>query len=174
MRRAVLVAVSLVVVAPYARAFQADFVPASRRIEAREIEGSISITGADGTVRVRIAGVNDAQGNSLGSGTVSAHLRLRVNGARRRVSILLAVEDGDGEANASLGLHADDRVIVRDVRVRGPDRRLLAQAGVVTEDVESPAPPAPAPSPEECPDALASCQSDLVECNADLDECESL
>jgi hypothetical protein len=173
MRRALLVAVSLVVVAPCARAFQADLVPATRRIEAREIEGSISITGADGTVRVRIAGVDDAQGNSLGSGTVSAHLRLRVNGAPRRVSIVLAVEDGDGEASASLGLQADDRVIVRDVRVRGPDRRLLAQAGVVTEDIAAPEPPSP-PPPDQCPDALESCQSDLADCNEELDACESL
>jgi hypothetical protein len=169
-----LIAFSLLALPTAVAAYQADLVPATRRIDGREIEGSVSITGADGTIRVRVEGVNDARGSLLDSDKVSVHVRVRVNGVRRRVTIPLTVESGDGEASASLGLQADDKVIVQDVRVRGPDHRTLAQAGVVTADLSAPPPPEPPPPPSECPAALESCQSDLADCNDELATCEAL
>lgn len=166
-------AVLLVLLAAPARAYRVDLVPATPGPEAEDIEGTLTITGADGLVRVAIESVNDAEGLPL-DGLLEAHLKLRVNGRRRRVAIALAVEAGDGEAFASLGLAPGDRVAVGDVRVRGPGRRTLAVAGVVAESPPPTVPPAPPPSPEECPAALASCAEDLAECSAELDECELL
>jgi len=171
-----LVALVLLALPAAAIAFQADLVPASRRVEAQDIEGAVSISGADGLVRIRIEGVNDANGNFLDSDRLTVRMKLRVNGILRRVTIPLTVEGGDGEATQSLGLVADDRVIVGDVRVRGPNRRILAQAGVVTVEpaVAPPEPPPTPPSPSECPAALEACQSDLSDCADDLQVCESL
>ena len=171
-----LVACSLLALPAVATAYQADLVPASRRVEAQDIEGSISITGAEGTVRVKVEGVNDSQGDFLDSDKCTVHLKVRVNGIRRRVTIPLTVDGGDGEATQSLGLEADDHIIVNDIRVRGPNRRTLAQAGVVTADTSStPEPPdsGPPPPPSECPAALTECQDDLAECATDLEDCES-
>ncbi|HJQ83466.1 MAG TPA: hypothetical protein VKA21_05280 [Candidatus Binatia bacterium] len=164
--------VGLVLLPAVAAAYQADLVPATRRIEGRDIEGSVSIGGGDGTVRIRIEGVNDVRGEFLDN-RLTVTLRLRVNGFRRRVTIPIALDAGDGEETYSLGLKLDDQVVVQDVRVRGPDRRTLAQAGVVTSDV-APAPAPPPPPTAECPDALASCESDLVDCTEELDACELL
>jgi hypothetical protein len=156
-----------------ARGYQADLVPASGRVEAQEIVGVVSITGADGTVHVKIENVNDARGDSLTSDALTVALKLRVNGIRRRVTIPMTVDDGDGEVTASLGLLANDWVVVQDLRVRGPGHRTLAQAGALTRDVST-APPVAPPTPSDCPAALESCQSDLEECATALDECESL
>jgi hypothetical protein len=166
-----LAVLALVALSTVAAAYQADLVPATNRVEARDLTGTVSIQGADGTVRVKIADVSAADGDSL-SGRLTVQLRVRVNGIRRRVTIPLPVDAGDGEARESLGLQADDRIIVQSVRVRGPDRRTLAEAGAVTAELSS-APPAPAPPPSECPAALESCQSDLTDCVEELDACEA-
>jgi hypothetical protein len=164
---------ALLAVPALAAPYQADLVPASHRIEARDIEGSISITGADGLVRVRIESVNDANGDALDSDRCSVRLRLRVNGMTRRITIPLTVDGGDGDATQSLGLTEDDQVVVTDVRVRGPNRRTLAQAGVVTAAASAPTPPEPPPSPSECPGVLEECQGDLADCQSALDDCEN-
>jgi hypothetical protein len=164
-------AAAVVLLSTAAAAYQADLVPASNRVEARDLTGTISITGADGTVRVKVEDVNGAGGDSL-TGRLAVQLRIRVNGLRRRVTIPVAVDGGDGEASESLGLRADDKVIVQSVRVRGPDRRTLAEAGAVTAELAA-APPAPPPAPSDCPAALDSCQTDLAICMDDLDTCEA-
>jgi hypothetical protein len=125
-------ALSLLLVPTVAAAYQADLVPASRRVESQDIDGAISITGEDGLVRVRIENVNDTHGDALDSDKCTVRLKVRVNGITRRITIPLTVDGGDGEVMQSLGLTADDEVVVADVRVRGPNRRTLAQAGVVT------------------------------------------
>jgi hypothetical protein len=168
-------ALSLLLVPTVAAAYQADLVPASRRVESQDIDGAISITGEDGLVRVRIENVNDTHGDALDSDKCTVRLKVRVNGITRRITIPLTVDGGDGEVMQSLGLTADDEVVVADVRVRGPNRRTLAQAGVVTTAASEPTPPEPAPppSPSECPGVLEECQSDLADCQSDLDDCES-
>jgi hypothetical protein len=173
--RRILVAISLLAIPVAAAAYQADLVPASGRPEARDITGTLSIKGADGMVHVKISSVNDAAGDPLDSDKMSVRLRVRTNGIRRRVTIPLTVDGGDGDATESLGLQASDRLIVEDVRVRGPDGHTLAEAGLITVDDtgSGPTPPAPTPPPSDCPDALASCQSDLDDCNSELDDCES-
>jgi hypothetical protein len=169
--RAATLLVTALLLPAAAAAYQADLVPATGRVEARDLSGTVSITGADGTVRVKIADVNAANGDSL-SGPLTVQLRLRVNGLRRRVTIPLPVDTGDGEASESLGLRPDDRNIVQGIRVRGPDRRTLAEAGAVTAESAAP-PPSPPVAPDECPAALESCQSDLADCMDELDTCES-
>jgi hypothetical protein len=171
---ATLFAVAIAALPTVAAAYQADLVPASRRIEAQDITGSISITGADGLIRVRIESVNDAHGDALDSDKCTVRLKVRVNGITRRITIPLTVDGGDGAATQSLGLTEDDQVVVTDVRVRGPNRRTLAQAGIVTVAASEPTPePMPPPSPSECPDVLQECQSDLADCQSDLDDCEN-
>lgn len=157
------------------QAYQADLVPASSRLEAEEIEGSVSIGGDDGTVRVTIEGVNDARGDPLESAKLSVQLKLRVNGQRQRVVLALPVEDGDGEVVGAIGLPRDARVIVSDVRVRGPNGRTLARAGLVTGSGAASPPTTipPPPPPSDCPQVLQACQMDLEECAAELDACES-
>jgi hypothetical protein len=162
--------VALVVAVPVAAAaFQADLVPASGRPEATDITGTVSITGADGTVRATVESVNDATGSPLDSGTVTVQLRLRVNGQRRRVTVPVTIDTGDGTAETSLGLAAGDQVVVQGIRLRGSGHRTLAEGGVVTAPAVAPTPP----TPDQCPDALASCQDDLSSCSDDLDACES-
>jgi hypothetical protein len=126
-------------------------------------------------VRVKIENVNDAHGDFLDSDRCTVHLKVRVNGILRRITIPLTVDGGDGEVTQSLGLEADDRIIVNDIRVRGPTRRTLAQAGVVTAAATAPEPPEPEPPPppNECPAALEECQDDLAGCASDLEDCES-
>jgi hypothetical protein len=154
--------------------YSADLVPASNRPETAEIVGRVSIGGADGAIHVEVEGVQTPDGSDfLDTNKATVHLKVRVNGQRRSVTLPLVLDAGDGIVDSSLGLEADDRVIVNDVRVRGPTRRTLAQAGVITADVAAPTPtPEPPPPPNECPAALASCQSDLTDCETSLDECE--
>ena len=165
-----LLGAALLLVSTAAAAYQADLVPATDRVEARDIAGTVSITGADGTVRVKIANVNAPNGDSL-SGGLTVQLRLRVNGVKRRVTMPLPVDTGDGDASESLGLREGDKIIVQSVRVRGPDRHTLAEAGAVTVAVTSA--PAPPVAPGDCPAALDSCQADLTVCTQDLDDCLS-
>lgn len=173
MKRAALRVVPLVLALPFtASAFRADLVPASARPEAADIVGSVSIGGADGTVRVSIENVNDMAGDSL-DGTVLVQLKLRVNGQKRRVVMPLVVDAGAGEAETSLGLVADDRVAVLDLRVRGLGHRTIAQAGLLAEAEAAPPPPPPPPPPDECPAALVDCQDELATCAEELDDCES-
>jgi hypothetical protein len=160
---------SVLVSAAVAAGYEADLVPATRRPEARDLSGTIAIRGADGAVSVTIANVNDAHGDPL-DGTLLVELGLRVNGIRRRVSIPLTLDTGDGTASASLGLDAGDAMVIQGVRVRAPDHHTLALAGALTVAA---APPAPAPPPSDCPSALEQCQSDLADCNEELDACES-
>jgi hypothetical protein len=155
-----------------AGAFQADLVPIGPRAEASEIEGAVSIGGEGGTIRVQIENVNDAQGEPLDSDRMTVRVKVRVNGQRRRVTLPLTVDAGDGEATTSLGLSAGSPVAVYEVRVRNPNGRTLAVAGVLTAAVVVP-PPEPPPPPDQCPAALASCQDDLTFCNEELDACES-
>ncbi len=171
MGRAGMLLIALSMLAARSVAYQADLVPASERAEARDIRGSISIGGGDGTVHLRIENVNDAHGDPLDSERCRLAVRVQVNGVPRRVSFPLTVDGGDGELSASLHLLVNDQVIVHDVRVRGQEHRTLARAGTVTR-VQDVAPP-PAPSPDDCPAALASSTGDLADCRQALDDCES-
>jgi hypothetical protein len=170
MRNAGLVAVLLAALAPPLEAYQADLVPVPGRPEAQELSGSVSIGGEDGTIRVRVEGVNGPDEVPL-DGTLTVHLRVRADGRRRKVVLPVRVEAGDGEATTSLGLTADARVVVGDVRLRGPNHRTLAAAGVVTAAASVEPPPAP-PPPDECPGALSTCQEDLLDCQDELTVCE--
>ncbi len=164
--------VALLLLASTAAAFQADLVPATRRQEAADITGTVSIGGADGVVRVVVESVNDPGGDPL-TGQITVRLKLRVDGQRRHVTLPVTLDTGDGEATTSLGLTPGAQVIVNDVRVRGADHHTLAMAGAVTVAPAAPAPPTPPPPASECPAALQSCQADLDECNQELDVCES-
>jgi hypothetical protein len=157
------------------RAYQADLVPASNRVEARDVAGRVTIGGADGSIHVVVENVMTPNGDFLDSERASVHMKVRVNGVRRSITLPMTLDAGDGEVISSLGLVADDKVVVSDIRVRGPNRHTLAQAGVVTKDVTPTTlpPPAAPPSPSECPAALESCQSDLDDCNVELDDCEA-
>jgi hypothetical protein len=156
-----------------AAAYQADLVPASNRVEAREIAGRISIDGADGSIHVEIENVQTPNEDVL-DGTATVHFKLRINGVRRSFTLPMTIDGGDGELLSSLGLAPDDQVVVNDVRVRGPNRHTLAQVGVVARGDAPPAPPTTLPPPpSECPAALALCQQDLDDCNTELDDCEA-
>jgi hypothetical protein len=158
-----------------AAAYQADLVPASNRVEAREIAGRISIDGADGSIHVQIENVQTPSGDFLDTTRASVHFKVRINGVRRSFMLPMTIDGGDGELLSSLGLAPDDQVVVNDVRVRGPNRHTLAQVGVVARgDAPPPAPPTTLPPPpSECPAALALCQQDLDDCNTELEECEA-
>lgn len=162
--RSLLAALLLAALPGTAATYRADLVPAGPALETEDLAGEISITGADGLVAARVEGVNDAAGDPL-DGEVVVQLRLRVNGARRRVVLPIVLDGGDGQAETSLGLAADDQVVVRDVRLRAPGRRTLALPGVVAADL-------PPPPPAECPAVLAQCEADLTECLADLETCD--
>jgi hypothetical protein len=155
-----------------AAAYQADLVPITRRPEGKDVSGLVSIGGADGTVHVTITDVNDAAGDPVDGGTATVQLRVRVNGIRRRLTIPVPIDGGDGDTSISLGLRPGDAIVVQDLRVRGPDHRILAGAGALTVDSTAPG-PSPQPTPAQCPAALVSCQSDLADCNQELDDCQS-
>ena len=169
--RAVRVLCLLLAVPSGATAFQADLVPASRRPELEEIEGGISISGEDGSVRLVITGVNDASGDPLDSDALTVVVKVRAGSTRRRFTFPLTVESGDGEVSGTLGLPVDARVAITEVRVRAPSGRTLALGGLVTERAAA-APPAPPPTPDTCAPALESCQSDLEGCVEELELCE--
>jgi hypothetical protein len=156
-------------------AYDADLVPVRNRPEAREMTGRVSITGEDGTVRATVTDVLDSAGDPLDDRFLTLELRLRVNGLRRRFVLGVPVSLGDGEAEESLGLQPGSRIIVSSVKLRGPQRKVFAEAGALTAaPVDGPpGPPGPPPTADECPSALESCQSDLVDCTEELDACES-
>jgi hypothetical protein len=162
--------VALLAVATGVHAFEAELVPASRRPQLEEIEGTVSIGGEDGSVRVTISGVNDPAGDPLDGGLIVI-VKARIGTTRRRFTFPLTVDTGDGETTGTLGLPLDARVAITDVRVRSSGGHTIALAGVVTAPTVAPTPPAP-PPPDLCPPALATCQADLAECNDELDICE--
>jgi hypothetical protein len=162
-------AFALLALPAVAAAYRADLVPASTRPESRELSGSLAITGPDGNVRVVVAGIADASGAPLDEAVATLEMRVKTNGRRRRLTIPVELSDGAGAATESLGLRAGATVVVLDVRLRGPNRHLLAQAGSVTAE----APPAPVPPPDQCLDALEGCQGDLADCREELEDCES-
>ena len=163
------IALLLLIVAAPSGAYDADLIPVRNRPELREMTGHVSITGEDGVVRANVSDVLDAAGDALDGRSLTLELRLRLNGFRRRVVLELPMSFGEGAAETSLGLRAGDRIVVASTRLRGPARKLLAEAGLLT----APAVTGPAPPLEECPSALESCQSDLALCSDDLDACES-
>ena len=156
-----------------AAAYHAELVPATKRDAGVDITGTVDIDGTDGSIRVAIRNVSDEQGDSLDSDRLTVHVKVRVNGLRRRVVFPLAVSDGDGQATASLGLGANDQVIVNDIRVRGPSHRTLAGAGLVASPPAARVPPPP-PTLDQCPAALQSCVDDLEECSQALQDCEDI
>jgi hypothetical protein len=170
MARVVGAFLGLLLMAAPAAAYRAELVPASRRAAAEDIEGVVSITEADGRVRVHLEGAATAAGDPL-EGAVQVQLRLRVNGVRWRVALPLPLSAGDGDAELSLGLSAGDLVAVLDARVRGPDGRTLALAGAVLAPAETPGPPPTTPPPDDCPAALAMCGDDRDSCLLDLEDC---
>jgi hypothetical protein len=158
----------LVVDALPAAAYRVALVPASRRAAAEDIEGMLSITGADGQVRVHVEGANDRGGVPL-DGELRLQMTLRVRGARRRVTLPVAVSAGDGDAATTLGLAEGTQIAVVSARVRGPDGHTLAVPGAVLV-ADTPAAPPP-PTAGDCPDALDTCREDLDSCATDLDDC---
>jgi hypothetical protein len=171
-RRGLVVGIVVLFASHRALGYQAELVPASSRPEAMDITGLVTIGGADGLVHVVIENVNDEKGDPL-DGNLTVHLKLRIAGVRRRLTIPLTVDTGDGEATQTLGLVPGTQVSVSDIRVRDPNRRPLAVPGVVTTTPAVAPPPPPPPPPDECPAALQSCQSDLADCNDQLDICDS-
>jgi hypothetical protein len=169
--RAVRALCVLLAVPSAADAFQADLVPASRRPELEEIEGAISISGEDGSIRLVITGVNDSVGDPLDSNALTVVVKVRAGSTRRRFTFPLTVDTGDGEMTGTLGLPLDARVAITEVRVRAPNGRTLAMGGLVTERTQA-TPPAPPPTADTCPPALESCQSDLEGCVEELELCE--
>jgi hypothetical protein len=156
-----------------ARGYEADLVPTRKAVAPDDFAGVLTIFDSDGQVRVEVEGVNNLRGEPV-DGRASLHLRLRVNGVRRKVVLGIPLEGGDGEASMSLGLGGDDRVAVQQVRLRAPDHRIIAEAGMMTSSATSeppPEPPAP-PTADQCPAELETCQEDFADCLQDLDDCE--
>jgi len=178
--RRILAGVLLGAVVSLAHAFQADLVPLRIGPATEDLEGSVAITGEDGHIRVLVEGVNDERNEPL-DGTATIELRLKIDGHGRRVSLPVVLDTGDGQAEASLNLTPGARIVVKGIRLRGPNGRILATAGVLLE-------PQPAttttsttvpPTLENCPAALEACQAavtaaqtDLADCVEELDICE--
>ena len=154
----------LLVLPASAGAYVVDLVPVGPGSGGGDLSGVVSIEDGDGKVVVTVDGIDDGTGDPL-DGTVTLQMRMRVNGARRRLLLAVPVDGGEGGASTSLELAPGARIVVRDVRLRGPDRRTLALGGAVTQ---TPA----APPPDNCPAALAACQADLDSCSADLGDCQ--
>jgi hypothetical protein len=163
-----------------AHGFQADLIPIRIGPATEDLEGSVAITGEDGRIRVLVEGVNDERSEPV-DGTATIQLRLKIDGRSRRVSLPVALDTGDGQAEASLNVAPGARIVVRGVRLHGPSGRILATAGLLVE-----AQPATTttsttlpPTLENCPAALESCQAavaaaqaDLADCVEELDICE--
>lgn len=176
--------VALLVVMPYslARGFQADLVPARIGPATEDLAGSVAITGEDGHIRVLVEGVNDDKSEPL-DGTAMLQLRLKVDGHARRVSLPVVLDTGDGQAETSLNVVPGARISVRSIRLRAPNGRTVATAGMLVEargGTTTTTTTLP-PSPEACPASLAACQTaltttqtDLAECVDELDICEEL
>jgi hypothetical protein len=165
-----------------AHAFQADLVPLRIGPATEDLEGSVSITGEDGRIRVLVEGVNEERGEPI-DGTAIIQLRLKIDGRSRRVSLPVVLDTGDGQAEASLNLAPGARIAVKGIRLHGPNGRILATAGLLVE-----AQPATTttsttlpPTLENCPAALTACQTalgfartDLADCIEELTICEEL
>jgi hypothetical protein len=164
-----------------APAFQADLVPVRHGPVSEDLEGSVSITGEHGHIRVVVEGLNDEKAEPV-DGTATIELRLRVEGRRRRVSLPVVLDTGDGTAEASLNLRPGARVAVRDVRLRTPNGRTVAMAGALLESfVSVTTTTLPLPAPDDCPGGLEACraalgfaQEDLAGCIEELELCEEL
>lgn len=167
-----LTAVVVAITLSGAHAFQADLVPVRIGPATEDLEGSVAITGEDGHIRVLVEGVND-DGNEPVDGTASLQLRLRVDGRSRRVSLPVVLDTGDGEAETSLNVVPGARIVVRGIRLRAPNGRTLATAGML---VEPQAPPTTTtttlpPTPDNCPASLETCQASLTTTQSDLADC---
>jgi hypothetical protein len=159
--------------------FQADLVPVRIGPATEDLEGSVAINGEDGHIRVLVEGLNDEKNEPL-DGTATLQLRLRVDGRSRRVSLPVVLDTGDGQAETSLNLVPGARIAVKGIRLRAPNGRTLATAGMVVVSGVAPTTTTTLPpNPDDCPAGLAACQEalaatqvDLAQCVEDLDICE--
>lgn len=165
-----------------APAFQADLIPLRIGPATEDLEGTVSITGDDGHVRVVVYGLNDEKGEPI-DGTAMLEMRLRIDGRRRRVSLPVPLDTGDGQAEASLNLGPGARIAVRAVRLRGPSGRVVAFPGALVEAALGTVTTTtlPPPPPDDCPAGLRACQGaltlaqeELAECAEELELCEEL
>jgi len=175
-----IVGVGVLVVVSLAHGFQADLVPLRIGPVTEDLEGSVSIGGEDGRIRAIVESLNDERGEPL-DGTATLQLRLRVDGRRRRVSLPIVLDTGDGQAETSLNVVAGARIVVKDARLRGPDGRTLAIIGVLTEAPAVTTTTLPQPPSNDCPAGLAACQTalsasqtELLECVDELTICEEV
>ncbi len=164
--------VLLSAVVSLAHAFQADLIPLRIGPATEDLEGSVAITGEDGHIRVLVEGVNDEKSEAI-DGTATVHLRLKIDGHSRRVSLPVALDAGDGQAEASLNLTPGARIIVKRVRLHGPNGRILATAGVLVEAKPGATTTSTTlpPTPENCPAALIACQAAVTAVQTELAEC---
>jgi hypothetical protein len=153
--------------------FQADLVPLRIGPATEDLDGSVAITGDDGHIRAVVEGVNDDASEPL-DGTALLQLRLRVDGRGRRVTLPIALDTGDGQAEASLNLVPGARIVVRSIRLRSPSGRTLATAGALVQ-AQAPTPTTTTtipPTADQCPDALVACQAAFTAAQADLADCQ--
>ena len=179
-----LAGVALLVAFSLAHAFQADLVPLRLGPATEDLEGSVAITGEDGHIRVLVEGVNDDRNEPL-DGTATLQLRLKVDGRGRRVNLPVVLDTGDGEAETSLNVVPGARIVVRSIRLRAPNGRTIATAGMLVERSLQAVPTTTTtslpPTPDNCPASLAACQGslattqlDLAGCIEELEICEEL
>ena len=163
-----------------AHGFQADLVPLRIGPATEDLEGSVAITGEDGHIRVLVEGVNDERNEPV-DGTATIQLRLKVDGHSRRVSLPVALDTGDGQAEASLNVTPGARIVVKGIRLYAPNGRVLATAGMLVEAQAATTTTSTTlpPTLENCPAALEACQAavtaartDLADCVEELDICE--
>jgi hypothetical protein len=173
MSRAALVAMMACILAGGAAdAYRVNLVPANLKNDKGGLAGVVTITDADGKVRVSVSGLTDAAGAPIDSDRVMVQLRLHVNGRRRRVQLPLKTQLGAGSGTWSLGLTEGAAVIVNDLRLLTPNGKTAARAGVVTAPLLSAPPPGAPPPPVNCGEDFELCQIDLTFCEEELDLCE--
>ena len=168
-----LVVLPFVMAFSLAHAFEADLVPGRIGPATADLDGAVTITGDDGHVRVLVEGVNDDRNEPL-NGTATLQLRLKVDGRGRRVTLPVVLDTGDGQAETSLNLAPGARIVVRGIRLRAPNGRTLATAGMLVQ-----AQPATTTTtttvpltPADCPAGLAACQAALTSTQTGLTDCE--